>query len=95
MASADASPCYISPILALPVVWLPVIASGRAVRAIVRNERHPQPEHRRAFKSAMIWWFLLTVVALYAALASFDVQIYIGDCPRFKPGVKFIGSSLN
>jgi hypothetical protein len=94
-AIVDVSPCNIFPALALPVIWLPLVASGLAMRAIVRNERHPQPEHHRTFKVAMIWWLVLTPLAIYAALATFDVQIYTSGCSLYQPGVKTFGPPLN
>jgi hypothetical protein len=93
-AIVDVSPCNIFPALALPVIWLPLVASGLAMRAIVRNERHPRPEHHRTFKIAMVWWLVLMLPAIYVGLATFDVQVHTSRCSLYQPGVKILGPPL-
>lgn len=94
-AIADVSPCNIFPALALPVIWLPLVASGLAIRAIVRNKRDPRPKYRHVLTTALWCWLLLMPLAIYAGLATFDVQVHTSDCPLYKPDFKPIGPPLN
>jgi hypothetical protein len=94
-AIADVSACNIFPALALPAIWLPLVASGFAISALVRNDRHPRPKYRDIFVIALWCWLLLMPLALYAGLATFDVQVHTSACTLPRPDTSFLGPPLN
>lgn len=94
-AMADVSACNIFPALALPIIWLPLVASGFAIRAVARNQRAPRAKYRRAFTTALWCWLLLMPLAVYAGLSTFDVQVHTSACSLYKPDTPILGPPLN